>query len=109
MRVAPYHGTTAHAICARADPTPLVAAFIPITSISITSKTIEEFIVGALPKKRVSNARQGNRRAHHKVKIPQLTICPNCRQARLSHHACPNCGMYRGRQVFEVGKSRAAE
>ena len=98
------HGTTAHAICARADIAPLVAAFIPITS-----KTIEEFIVGALPKKRVSNARQGNRRAHHKVKIPQLTICPNCRQARLSHHACPNCGMYRGRQVFEVGKSRSAE
>jgi large subunit ribosomal protein L32 len=104
MRVAPHHGTTAHAICARADTAPLVAALIPITS-----KTIEEFIVGALPKKRVSNARQGNRRAHHKVKIPQLTICPNCRQARLSHHACPNCGMYRGRQVFEVGKSRAAE
>jgi large subunit ribosomal protein L32 len=104
MRVAPHHGTTAHAICARADIAPLVAAFIPITS-----KTIEEFIVGALPKKRVSNARQGNRRAHHKVKIPQLTICPNCRQARLSHHACPNCGMYRGRQVFEVGKSRTAE
>ncbi len=109
MRVAPHHGTTAHAICARAGTTPLVAAFIPITSIPITSKTIEEFIVGALPKKRVSNARQGNRRAHHKVKIPQLTICPNCRQARLSHHACPNCGMYRGRQVFEVGKSRTAE
>lgn len=69
----------------------------------------EENYVGALPKKRVSNARQGNRRAHHKVKIPQLTICSNCRQPRRSHHACPNCGMYRGRQVFEVNKSRAAE
>src|SRR5258707_2636894 len=104
MGVPPNQATTAHAVWARADTTPLVAAFIPTTS-----RTIEEFIVGALPKKRVSNARQGNRRAHHKVKIPQLTICPNCRQARLSHHACPNCGMYRGRQVFEVGKSRSAE
>jgi large subunit ribosomal protein L32 len=65
--------------------------------------------VGALPKKRVSNRRQGNRRAHHKIKIPQLRICPQCRQARLSHHVCPNCGTYRGRQVIEVKSKRAAE
>lgn len=64
--------------------------------------------MGALPKKRLSNRRQGNRRAHHKVKIPQITICPNCRQARLAHHACPNCGTYRGRQVIDVSKSRPA-
>ena len=64
--------------------------------------------MGALPKKRLSNRRQGNRRAHQKVKIPQITICPNCRQARLAHHACPNCGTYRGRQVIDVSKSRPA-
>lgn len=55
--------------------------------------------MGALPKKRVSNSRQGNRRAHHKVKLPQLRVCPQCRQLRMAHHACPNCGTYRGRQV----------
>jgi large subunit ribosomal protein L32 len=64
--------------------------------------------VGALPKKRHTNRRQGNRRAHHKVKIPQLTVCPQCRQVRLSHHACPNCGTYRGRQVIEVKSKRAS-
>jgi large subunit ribosomal protein L32 len=37
-----------------------------------------------------------------KVKLPQLTICPQCRQPRLSHHACPNCGTYRGRQVLKA-------
>jgi large subunit ribosomal protein L32 len=66
--------------------------------------------VGALPKKRVSRSRQGNRRAHQKVSIPQLTVCPQCRQLRQAHHVCPNCGTYRGRQVLPVkDKSPAAE
>ncbi|HEX5157207.1 MAG TPA: 50S ribosomal protein L32 [Ktedonobacterales bacterium] len=68
----------------------------------------EEKSVGALPKKRQTNSRQGFRRQHHKIKIPQLKICPQCKQARLSHHACPNCGTYRGRQVIPVRERRAA-
>jgi large subunit ribosomal protein L32 len=56
--------------------------------------------MGALPKQRTSHARQGDRRAHQALKLPKLIACPNCRKPRLSHHACPNCGMYRGRQVF---------
>jgi large subunit ribosomal protein L32 len=56
--------------------------------------------MGALPKQRVSHARQGERRAHHHLKTPQLVACPQCKRPRLSHHACPNCGTYRGRQVF---------
>jgi large subunit ribosomal protein L32 len=65
--------------------------------------------MGAVPKKRVSNHRQGNRRQHHKIKIPQLTICPQCRQPHLSHHACPSCGTYRGRQVLPLKEKPAAE
>lgn len=64
--------------------------------------------MGALPKKRRSSSRQGNHRAHMKVKIPQLTACPQCHQLRLSHHVCPNCGTYRGRQVIEVGQKKPA-
>jgi len=56
--------------------------------------------MGALQKQRTSHARQGDRRAHQALKLPQLVACPNCKKPRLSHHACPNCGMYRGRQVF---------
>ena len=56
--------------------------------------------MGALPKQRTSHARQGDRCAHQALKLPQLVACPNCKKPRLSHHACPNCGMYRGRQVF---------
>jgi large subunit ribosomal protein L32 len=70
--------------------------------------TCEEKNVGALPKKRQSNSRQGHRRMHHKVKIPNLAICPQCRQLHLNHHACPNCGTYRGRQVIEGRQGRAA-
>ena len=66
--------------------------------------------MGAVPKKKISRSRQGNRRQHHKIKIPQLKICPQCRQARLSHHACPNCGTYKGRQVLQIkDKTAAAE
>lgn len=56
--------------------------------------------MGALPKQRISHARQGERRAHHHLKLPQLVACPQCKKPRLSHHACPSCGTYRGRQVF---------
>jgi len=64
--------------------------------------------MGALPKRRVSKRRQGNRRSNHYVKIPQLTICPQCRQAHRTHHVCPNCGTYRGRQVLDV-RERGSE
>jgi large subunit ribosomal protein L32 len=71
---------------------------------------VQEYTVGALPKKRTSHRRQGNRRAHHKLKIPQLVTCRQCGRARLSHHACPNCGTYRGRQVLDVApKTPSAE
>jgi large subunit ribosomal protein L32 len=76
---------------------------------SFQQKKLKELLVGALPKKKVSNHRQGNRRQHHRIKLPQLKVCPQCRQARLSHHACPNCGTYRGRQVLPVKAARAAE
>lgn len=63
--------------------------------------------MGALPKKRLSNRRQGNRRAHHKIKIPQLVTCKQCGRARQAHHACPNCGTYRGRQVLDIKTRRS--
>ena len=46
--------------------------------------------MGALPKQRTSHARQGERRAHHHLRIPQLVACPQCKRPRLSHHACPS-------------------
>ena len=57
-----------------------------------------------LPKRKVSHARQGDRRAHLALTTPSLVECSHCHQMRRSHHACPNCGYYRGRQVVELKK-----
>jgi large subunit ribosomal protein L32 len=57
-----------------------------------------------LPKRKVSHARQGDRRAHLALTAPSLVECSHCHQMRRSHHACPNCGSYRGRVVVELKK-----
>lgn len=62
--------------------------------------------MGALPKQRTSRARQGERRSHHHLTLPQLLVCPNCGKPMLSHHACRNCGQYRGRQILTPKSAR---
>jgi large subunit ribosomal protein L32 len=52
-----------------------------------------------LPKKKLTRARQGRRRATINLKDLGLTKCPNCGSSMIPHRACPNCGMYRGRMV----------
>ncbi len=56
----------------------------------------------AVPKKRTSKSRKGMRRSHLALRAPNLSPCPDCREMRMSHRACPSCGRYRGRQVIEV-------
>ncbi|HSM15107.1 MAG TPA: 50S ribosomal protein L32 [Thermoanaerobaculia bacterium] len=55
-----------------------------------------------VPKRRVSRARQGDRRAHQTLVLPQLEDCPHCHQKKRAHRACPNCGFYAGRPVLEL-------
>lgn len=55
-----------------------------------------------VPKRRVSHARQGDRRAHLALELPQLEECPHCHVQKRSHRACANCGYYGGRPVLEV-------
>jgi len=55
-----------------------------------------------VPKRRVSHARQGDRRAHHALTVPQLEECPHCHQPKRSHHACLACGWYNGREAVHV-------
>ncbi|CAA9539917.1 MAG: LSU ribosomal protein L32p @ LSU ribosomal protein L32p, zinc-dependent [uncultured Thermomicrobiales bacterium] len=64
--------------------------------------------MGALPKQRISQAHQGTRRRHIHLTAPQLVPCASCRALKRPHHVCPNCGMYRGRQVIEIEDSRRA-
>ncbi len=60
-----------------------------------------------LPKKKTSKSRQGRRRAHLSIGVPNLIVCSQCRSPKPSHQACPVCGTYRGREVLNV-TARAA-
>ncbi|MBA2776011.1 MAG: 50S ribosomal protein L32 [Chloroflexia bacterium] len=64
--------------------------------------------MGALPKQRISRARQGTRRRHHFIPAVQLVPCQSCREMKRPHHVCPSCGIYRGRQVIEIEDTRRA-
>jgi large subunit ribosomal protein L32 len=55
-----------------------------------------------VPKRRVSHARQGERRAHLAISVPQLEECSHCHEPKQPHHVCPNCGYYGGRQAIEL-------
>jgi large subunit ribosomal protein L32 len=58
----------------------------------------------ALPKRRISRARRGNRRLHQRLERAQLVACSNCGTMILPHHVCSSCGYYRTKQTV-VGKS----
>jgi large subunit ribosomal protein L32 len=58
----------------------------------------------AVPKRRVSHARQGKRRSHHHLKPKQNTYCNRCGNAILPHYVCWNCGYYniQGKEVVAM-------
>jgi large subunit ribosomal protein L32 len=64
--------------------------------------------MGALPKQRISRARQGNRRRHHFITVASLVKCSNCNATKQAHHVCPTCGYYRGREVVVIEERRRA-
>ena len=58
--------------------------------------------MGALPKRKTAKSRKGKRRTHSGLTLPPLDYCPQCHSLKLSHHFCPTCGSYAGREVIEV-------
>ena len=56
----------------------------------------------AVPKKKTSQARRDQRRAHHALKGPKLVRCPNCSRPHVPHRVCTECGYYKGRIVVAV-------
>ena len=57
----------------------------------------------AVPKGKVSRQRRDKRRSSHwKLTAPALAKCPNCGAFKMPHRACPECGMYKGRQVITI-------
>ncbi len=62
----------------------------------------------AVPKKKKSKSRTRMGRAHHALRTVSLSACSQCGANKLPHHVCPECGHYRGRQIFEVEKEEAS-
>ena len=57
-----------------------------------------------LPKRKTSQSKRNQRRAHDALAIPQTATCSNCGDSVLPHRICSGCGYYRGKQVMEVAK-----
>ncbi len=64
--------------------------------------------MGALPKRKLSKGRRDRRRSHLALKTTALVACPQCKEPRLPHTVCPNCGYYRGAERVEI-KTKAKE
>jgi large subunit ribosomal protein L32 len=62
-----------------------------------------------VPKRKVSKARQGERRAHLAISAPPLVECTHCHELKRAHHVCPTCGYYDGREVVPVEVNAPAE
>ena len=54
----------------------------------------------AVSKRKKSKSKRNKRRTHQKVAVPNTINCPQCKDAMLSHHACPSCGTCKGLTVI---------
>ncbi|MGI6712569.1 MAG: 50S ribosomal protein L32 [Bacillota bacterium] len=52
-----------------------------------------------VPQRRTSKANKRMRRANFKVGKPALSECPQCHELKIPHHACMECGYYKGKEV----------
>ena len=55
---------------------------------------------------RVTKGHTGNRRSHHGIKAPRLSVCSNCEGYHERHRVCLNCGFYKGEQVLDIKKKK---
>lgn len=55
-----------------------------------------------VPKRKTSKSRRDKRRTHQRLVVPGQSVCAQCQEIKLPHHACPNCGTYKGREVVPV-------
>ena len=60
----------------------------------------------AVPKRKVSRMKRGNRRAHDAIQSPAYVEDKDSGELRRPHHIDLKTGMYKGRQVLKV-KSEA--
>jgi len=56
----------------------------------------------AHPKRQHSHSRTMKKRTHQKLEAPALVECTQCKKLKPSHHVCPYCGYYKGKEVVVV-------
>jgi large subunit ribosomal protein L32 len=57
---------------------------------------------------RHTRAHTANRRSHHALEAPTLAICGNCSAKHRPHHACLECGFYKGRMIVDMAAKKKA-
>jgi large subunit ribosomal protein L32 len=65
--------------------------------------------MGALPKRKISHHRRGNRRSHQALRVRQMILCPQCGALTLPHAVCPSCGTYKGAQVLKIKEEKKSQ
>jgi len=58
---------------------------------------------------RVTKGHRNNRRSHHALKAPRLSICSNCGAYHQRHRVCLECGYYKGEKILDIVKVKKAE
>jgi len=51
---------------------------------------------------RHTKSHRNNRRAHHALEPGAVSTCVKCKQDKLPHRICENCGSYNNREVVDV-------
>lgn len=59
----------------------------------------------AVPKRKTSRSSRDKRRTHYKATAPNVVLCSNCKEPKLSHIVCPKYGFYKGKKYLEVGEA----
>jgi len=57
--------------------------------------------MAALPKKKLSRSRSRKRSSTKVYRESKLIACENCKQLKLAHRVCSNCGYYKGKEVLK--------
>jgi len=55
----------------------------------------------ALPKRRLSSTRRDKRRSHQRINASKPAVCSHCKQPKVAHRICPNCGYYGGVEFMQ--------
>ncbi len=58
---------------------------------------------------RVTKGHRNNRRSHHGLKAPRLSVCSNCGAYHQRHRVCLECGYYKGEKILDIVKVKKAE